>query len=314
MGFDAYQLGTKWSLNKGCGAEVDLDAYFAALPPHSVTRFNAYSSLASNKFTNAVDFSALDDVFDAAARHDQLLVAVLASGEGVCENHVFKDYQWFVDGWKTSSSDVAMPYVQWLETAVRRWRSSPALAGWEMVGEPEPSMCSNAACNWQLRSCPPDAAQILRNFFDAAGQRIRELDPSTPIWEGIAGGGQCGARGDEYTFIGQSPMVDVLDFHDYGPPGVPLPGDLHNGVRRRIEQARQVGKPLVMSEIGQVAGSCRPLTERATDLALKVKAQRAAGTAGALFWAFVPDPRTGDCTMDIGPDDPLFGVLEAAPG
>ena len=265
-----------------------------------------------NKHTNAVDFSALDSVFAAAARHDQLLVAVLASGDGSCENGVFKDHQWYAGGWKDTSSGVAMGYVRWLESAVTRWRSSRALAGWELVGEPEPSNCTNDACDWQRRQCPSDSAQVLRTFFDAAGQEVRALDASTPIWEGLAGGGQCGAKGDEYTFVGQSPMVDVLDVHDYGPPGVPLPGDPQNGIQRRIEQARQIGKPLVAAEIGQFAGSCRPVADRAADLAQKLAAQRAAGIAGAMFWAFVPDPRTGDCTLDIGPGDPLFGVLKGA--
>ena len=34
-GFNAYELGTDWSVNRGCGAQVDLDSYFSALPPNS---------------------------------------------------------------------------------------------------------------------------------------------------------------------------------------------------------------------------------------------------------------------------------------
>ena len=34
-GFNAYQLATNWSVNAGCGAMVNLDSYFGALPPHS---------------------------------------------------------------------------------------------------------------------------------------------------------------------------------------------------------------------------------------------------------------------------------------
>ena len=61
--------------------------------------------------------------------------------------------------------------------------------------------------------------------------------------------------------------------------------------------------------MGQPAGSCRPLSVRAGDLAHKVASQRQAGSAGVLFWAFVPDPRLDQCTLDIGPDDPLVDVL-----
>lgn len=284
-GFDAYELGTNWSLNKGCGAQVDLNAYFSSLPPDSLTRFNAYSSMG---------VAALDAVFAAARRHSQLLVAVLASGEGACEGEVFKDEQWYATGWTG-------PYADWLDTAVSRWGASPALAGWELVGEPEPSNCGDAACSWQRRSCPPDASATLRTFFDEAGARLRALDSDTPIWEGIAGGSQCGVSGDGYVAIGQSPFIDVLDLHDYGSTDVDL----------RLRQAKAIGKPLVVAEMGRFAGSCESIADRAVAMAARAAAQKQAGTAGALFWNFVPDPRSDQCTMDIGPKDPLFGVLES---
>src|SRR5690349_4092467 len=82
IGINAYQLATDWSVNAGCGAQVDLDAYFSRLQPHSLTRFNAFSSLAVNKHTGLLDFSAIDAVVRAAERHGQLLVAVLSSNEG----------------------------------------------------------------------------------------------------------------------------------------------------------------------------------------------------------------------------------------
>lgn len=65
-----------------------------------------------------------------------------------------------------------------------------------------------------------------------------------------------------------------------------------------------------MTEIGQNAGSCGSVQGRADDFETKVAGQRSAGTAGALFWAFVPDPRPAECTFDIGPDDPVFDLVE----
>ena len=85
-------------------------------------------------------------------------------------------------------------------------------------------------------------------------------------------------------------------------------------VQRRLQQAAAVGKPLVVAEMGQPAGSCRPLSVRGDDLARKARAQRQAGLAGVLFWAFVPDPRLDQCTLDIGPNDPLFDVVRALAG
>lgn len=311
-GFAAYQLGTDWQLNEGCGAQVDLDKYFGSLPPNAVTRFNLFSSFARDKDNGEIDFERLDKIFQEAVDHDQMLVAVLSAGEGACEDFEFKDHSWFADRWDDPATDDSLvAYASWLDTAVARWGNSRALAGWELVGEAEPSNCNDSRCSWQNRLCPPQSAEVLRKFFDAAGARLRALDPDTPIWAGLAGGGQCGSRGDEYQYVAASPGIDVLDYHDYGPRGEPLPGTATDGLQRRIQQADLVGKPLVVAEMGQVAGSCGPLQGRADDLTRKITAQRAAGTAGALFWAFVPDPRLGECTLDIGPGDPIFAVIRA---
>lgn len=309
-GLNAYQLGTDWSLNKGCGAQVDLDSYFAALPPESITRFNLFASMVVDKDTDETDFSRLDAIFKAAAGHDQLLVPVLASGEGACEDGKFKNHEWYSDTWDDQSPDsTPMPYARWLDTAVGRWGASRSLAGWELVGEPEPSNCGDRACTWQARTCPADATEVLRSFFDDAGARLKSLDPDTPVWAGLAGGGQCGAKADEYAYVAASEGIDVLDYHDYSPPEDLLPGSPHDGMRTRLDQAAAVGKPLMVAEIGQPAGSCGGLQDRADTLSRKVTAQRDAGTAGALFWSFVPDPRPGECTLDIGPGDPTFGVI-----
>lgn len=312
-GFNAYQLATDWSVNAGCGAMVDLDSYFGALPPHSLTRFDAFQALAINRFTGLLDFGPMDAVFAAAAAHDQLLVPVLSPQDGACEGNVFKDRQWYVDGWTTPpavpSANAVISFRQWMLTAVTRWKDSPALAAWELVGEPETSTCTDTSCSWTTRTCAAGAAQVLREFFDTAGEQLRAIDPRTLITAGLTGGGQCGSQGEEYEYLAGSPFVDVVQYHDYGADGVPLPGDQWNGLQRRITQAAEVGKPLLVGEIGELAGSCGELGARAGSIGTKIDGQRAAGTAGALLWAFVPDPRPGECTYDIGPTDPLWQTI-----
>jgi hypothetical protein len=312
-GFNAYQLATNWSVNWGCGAMVDLDSYFSALPPHSLTRFNLFQALAINRFTGQLDFGPMDAVFAVAEAHDQMLVPVLAPQDGACEDGVFKGRQWYADGWTTMTpggSRTLMSFQDWMRTAVDRFKGSPSLAAWELVGEPETSTCTDADCSWWTRTCEPDAAQVLRDFFDTAGADVRARDPRTLITAGFTGGGQCGTQGDEYQFVSASPYVDVVQYHDYGADGVPLPGDQWNGLARRLEQAAALGKPLLMGEIGELAGSCATLADRATHIGTKIQGQRDAGAAGALLWAFVPDPRPTDCTYDIGPTDPLWDVVE----
>ena len=310
-GVNAYQLATDWSVNLGCGAMVDLDEYFSALPPRSLTRFDAFQALAIDRTTGTLNYSAVDAVFDAARAHDQLVVPVLTAQDGACEDEVFKDREWYVDGWRSVAASAAVvSFEDWIRIAVERWRDEPALAAWETVGEPETSVCG-LTCDWFDRSCPADAAAVLRAFTDATGALMRSLDPRTLVTAGLTGGGQCGTQGDEYELIAASPYVDVLQYHDYGADGVALPGDRWNGLVRRFEQANQVGKPLLVAEIGQAAGSCLDPAERAADIDAKVTGQRDAGSAGFLLWAFVPDPRPAECTFDIGYDDPLWSVIAA---
>lgn len=311
-GVNAYQLSTDWSVNRGCGQMVDLDAFFGSLAPNSLTRFNAFQALGTNKFTGELDLSAMDRVFEAAERHGQLIIPVLAPEDGACEDDQFKDRDWFVSGWRdTVASGAVVTFEQWVRTAVGRWGGSPAVAAWELVGEPEPSVCVDGDCSFEVRTCPADAAIVLREFMEDAGAHIRELAPRHLITAGLLGGGQCGTGGSDYEYVSGAANVDIIQYHDYGSDGVALPGDQWNGLARRIDQARAVGKPLLIAEIGEYGGSCKPLAARAASIGGKIAGQRAAGTAGALLWAFVPDPRPMECTMDIGIDDPLFAILNA---
>lgn len=313
IGINAYQLATDWSVNAGCGAQVDLDTYFSQLQPHSLTRFNAFSSLAVNKSTGLLDFSALDAVVRAAERHGQLLIAVLSNNEGGCEGDSFKDYDWYAGGYLTDTAPaMPMTFASWLDTAVRRWAGSPALAGWTAVGEPEPSHCTDSQCSWALRTCHPDSANVLRAFYDTTGARIHELDPGAEIFSGHASGGQCGMAGDAFEYVSASPGVDVLEYHYYESTDS-LPGNEIDGLARRAQQAHALNKPLLITEIGMEAGSCGSLDTREQVLRAAFTEMRRQGAAGAMFWAFVPDPRPRECTLDIGPTDPLMRLVGTAP-
>lgn len=312
VGMNAPQLSTNWSVNIGCGAEVDLDAYFGALPANTLTRFNAFQALAMNKKTGALDFRAMDAVFRTAERHSQLILPVLAPQDGACDDELFKQRQWYIDGWTRAEpipGRAVLSFRDWVAAAINRWKDVRAVAGWELIGEPEPSNCAGADCTLPARSCPPDAADVLRDFTDSAGAFARSLDPQRLIFAGFTGGGQCGTQGSDYRHVSESPWVDVVEYHDYSDGVGALPGDEWDGLAKRLSQAKKVGKPLLVAEIGELAGSCRSPEDRRTMLDAELTAQRAAGTAGALFWAFVPDPRPTECTLDIGPDDPLWSLV-----
>ncbi len=311
-GFNVPEIATRYSTNFGCGAEVDLDAYFGALPPRALTRFALFQAMAVNKNTGKLDFRAADAVFAAAERHGQLVLPVLAPQNGDCDDEQFKQRQWYVDGWTRSvpiPGRAVMSFRDWVRTAVQRWRSSPALVGWEPIGEPETSNCTANQCGLRYRTCPRDAADVLRTFLDRSGELVRSLDPHRLIFAGFVGGSQCGTAEDRFAFVGSTPNVDVLEYHDYADDAVPLPGDARNGLARRLRQSAQLSKPLLIGEIGEYAGSCADLTARRDSLRARLTGQRDAGTAGGVVWAFVPDPRPDQCTYDVGPDDPLWALV-----
>ncbi|MFT3716330.1 MAG: beta-mannosidase [Gordonia sp. (in: high G+C Gram-positive bacteria)] len=306
-GFNAYQLGTDWSLNVGCGAQVDLDQYFDALPPRSLTRFSLFAPFTQRKDNGKADFSRIDDVFAAATRHDQLVLPVLAAGDGSCDGEKFRDHDFYTGGWKTAKESVHGTYADWVRTAVDRWKDEPMLVGWTAMGEAEPGVCGTGDCkDYRNRTCPADATAVLRTFFDETGALIRSIDSTHLLFAGLTGGGQCGTAGDQYATVGASDGIDVLEYHDYTLTD-PVPDT--ESIPARIEQATKLGKPLFVAELGYEGGSCRPLDERASALRARIEELRGHGVAGVLAWSYVPDPRPSECTLDIGPGDPLWPSL-----
>lgn len=300
-GLNAYQLATDWTVNDGCGAEVDPDVYFSALPDGSLTRFNAFQNLAVNRHSGEIDFTALDRVFAAAERHGQMILPVLAGQDGACDDEVFKQRDWYLGGWSERGT-LPLSHRDWVETAVRRWAGSPVIAAWEPVGEPEPSVCPDGDCRLEVRACPADSAEVLRDWTDEVGALIRELDPGTLITAGVIGGDQCGIEGPGFGLLAESPFVDVIQYHDYDDAGF---------LQQRLAEVRI---PVLVAEVGMEAGGCLPLAARADALAARFEHYREVGAAGALLWAFVPDPRPGECTFDVGADDPALSHPALQPG
>lgn len=301
-GFDAYQLATKWSVNAGCGAETDLDAYFSSLPPRSLTRFDAFRSLVVDERTGGIDFSPVDDVVAAAERHGQLLIPVLTAQDGACEDEHYKQRSWYESGWRRPGEGGQGSFADWIGTAVDRWSASPSIAAWELAGEPETGVCADAGCAPERRTCPADSADVLRRWTDEAGAIVREHDRGALVTLGLLGGEQCGTAGQGYARVAASPALDVLQYHDYDDAAF-LP--------RRLAET---SKPLLVAELGIKAGSCLPLDERAARIGSRIDDYHRLGAAGVLVWNHVPDPRPSECTYDVGPGDPILGLPQMVPG
>jgi len=315
-GINDYGAATSYDVNWGCGSPTgDLDGLFAALRPGSLVRFWAFQAQGwDNKVTpQRQELAGIDRVVQAAERHHQLLIMTLSDQAGTCDDGHWHDQAFYDGGYQARYRDDGrglgdIAYQQWVREVVERYRSSPAVGMWEPVNEPEASICVGG-CDQAHRQCPVGAAQSLRHFFDDIGGQVHALDPGSLVALGTEGGGQCGLAGDDFSVVGSSPGVDVLDYHDYGAQTDALP----SGLTDRLAQGRALGKPLLVEEAGIDAGQgCRSYDDRAALLRAKVVAAFAAGAAGYLPWWYSEAPGTG-CEQDLGPHDPALAVLCAAP-
>ncbi|MBK5305300.1 MAG: hypothetical protein JJD92_01285 [Frankiaceae bacterium] len=327
-GVNAYQLGTYWSVNAGCGQQLStaqLDAFFGSLRADSVVRFWAFQAQGVNRTTKRIDYTGLDRVFRAAERHQQRLIPVLGNQGGGCDDGHWKDAAWYAGGYAKRFNDDGrglnpVSYAAWVTSTVTRYKGSPALGMWEPVNEPEATNCAagfkGGAC-YQHQICPTGAAATLRSFFDKVGAQIKRLDPKHLIASGLISSGQCGARATEWVTVHGSPYVDVATYHDYGQDSTAVPGDLWNGMATRLKQAAGLKKPLFTEEVGIMASTnhaagCTDPSTRSTLLGRKLTGQLAAGSRGFLPWFWVPT-QPGGCLHDISASDPMMRVLARVP-
>ncbi len=333
-GLNAYELGTEWGTNSGCGSELtdaQLDDFFASLRPNSLVRFWAFQgTIATNINTHQLDWGPIDRVFAAAQAHGQRLIVSLTDQGGTCDNGHWKDPAWYDGGFQQVFNDPSttdgsgltpLSYWTYLQDIVNRYKDSPALGMWEPINEPEASTCpaqdepTNCGGN---QTCPDEAvaAAALRHFFDMVGGEIHALDPNHLVEDATIGSGQCGTQGSDFTYVSASPGIDVMSYHDYSDPTVSVFSQQWNGTLAwDFQQAADLGKPIIGGESGIEAGTSGcpiSLSQRAGDLEAKIQAQLNAGSSGVLPWGWVP-VSDQSCGYEIAPGDPLLGVLATIP-
>ena len=150
---NAYEAGTEWGTNAGCGAELSdaqLDELFASLPRNSLVRFWAFQgTIATNFTTHQLDWGPLDRVFAAVASYSQRLIVVLSGQGSGCDGGHWQDPSWYDGGFSRCSMTLndrrqrltPLSYWDYLQALVSRYASSPALGMWEPMSEAEASTC-----------------------------------------------------------------------------------------------------------------------------------------------------------------------------
>jgi endo-1,4-beta-mannosidase len=253
--------------------------------------------------SGARDWTAFDQTLSAARASGTKVVAVLADQWSWCES-TFKLAGWYQRGYaQTVLPKDRVPYGSWVREVAARYAGDQTIMAWELVNEPE--VVSRPGV------CAANAPTTLRNFAGDVAQRIRSVDRAHLIALGVMGGGQCGADGANYSSVHAPAGINLCTYHDYGAPTAPLPGSIWDGLARRIEQCRALGKPLMVDESGILLRHARTSTQiRASYFAAKIDAAFSRGVVGYLPWAW-NDAAHGGSVDDygIGPGDPVLGVL-----
>jgi hypothetical protein len=288
-----------------CGSAVDLDQAIVDIGPgKTVIRSWFFQDLAT---TNGVrDWSRFDATLTTAAEHGVMVIPVLANQWADCDQgYGFKTKAWYQSGYQTQVDPAGtVSYRDWVAEVTARYSNNPTVAFWQLINEAEIQDVEGGDC-----SLVADAALTLATWADDISGLIKSIDPNHLVSLGTIGGGQCGTQGQEYQDVHAVPGIDLCEYHDYGSPAVPLPGDEFNGFLVRVSQCQTLNKPLFVGEAGiipnEVGGT---LQARADAFAAKLAAQFDEGIVGYLAWAYTGGPSTLN-DYDIGAGDPTLDVL-----
>ena len=286
-----------------CGdADVSLDQTLNDIGPgQEVFRAWFFQPLVTSNGQR--DWTAFDHTLAVARAHGTRVIFVLADQWGDCDGGTSRTLAWYQGGYRTQVDPGSLvPYRQWVAQAVARYAGNPSIAFWQLVNEGE-ARNPDGSCSEAL------ATQALRAFADDVGGLIRSTDRNHLIGLGTTAG-ECGSNESDYQTIHASAAIDICDYHDYGQPYAPLPGDQYSGLQVSISRCHALAKPIVVGETGihYLQISPATLAERALLFQQKFSAQFAAGVAGELIWDWsIYAPSGGD--YELGPADPSFALL-----
>src|SRR5438034_982599 len=310
-GLDIYNAatwsGTCWYPMAGDALDASLTAIGPGEEAFRAWFFQYEATVAGDR-----DWTSFDRPLAVARVHGVKVIPVLVDQWGNCEGWPdagsgYKNEAWYREGYRTRPTGPGLPaaYRDWVAEVVTRYRDDPTVLAWQLVNEAEAGTSLTG-------DCPDTATASLVGFATDMVALVKSIDPNHLLSLGSIGSGQCGMDGDGYQTVHAVPGIDLCEYHDYGDPADPVPGDEWNGMAVRLRQCAQLGKPLFTGELGlrpdEADGT---LAGRAALLDAKVRGQLAAGSVGVLAWDW-RDAAHGGSALDsyeIGPDDPALSVL-----
>ena len=199
-------------------------------------------------------------------------------------------------------------YRDWVGEVVSRYKNSSAIWAWQLINEAEVKASANDSV------CTPGGAQLLKAWASDVSLLIRSVDRNHLISLGTIGGGQCGTSDTDYAYVHDLPTIDLCEFHDYSTDL--MPGDLSNGLQRRLSQCAALGKPLFVGEMGVARTYGRGLADRANLLAQKIATQANRGGRNRPPCLAVRAerclPRPEEFDVYTGSGDPAIAAVKAA--
>ena len=297
-GFNIYQANSRSNCSYTMGTGSALDTALNGIGSGSeVFRAWFFQSLATTNGQR--DWSAFDHTLAVAKAHGVKVVVTLGNQWGSCEGSQYLTDSWYTGGYKTQViSGDTVPYRQFVQEIVSRYKNDPTIAMWQLINEAEIKTGKSAT------SCSPTAD--LYNFATDVSGLIKSIDPNHLVNLGTMGGGQCGSQGADYQKLGSIPSIDVLEFHDYGHDGEAIPANL----ARDISISQALGKPVFVGEAGIQIASGGSLSTRAAEFSAKVTAQLNGGVGGFLVWSWNNSP-SNPVSWEVGPSDPTLNVIDS---
>jgi CSLREA domain-containing protein/uncharacterized repeat protein (TIGR01451 family) len=292
---------------------------------HGVLRAWFFQTLATDKGSNARDWTRFDRTIAIAKARGYKVIATLTDQWGECGTHVtptygYKTEQWYQSGYLSPDPGMVddgagggygagwLSYRDWVAEVVARYDDEPAILAWQLINEAEVNP------GGAFGVCPPGDGprDTLISWATDMSNLVRLLDANHLISLGTIGSGQCGSQGSQYQDVHALPNIDVCEVHDYTPHQA-IPGDPWNGFGVRVGQCAALGKPLIVGETGIIPAAVGgTLEDRALAFRAKRLAQSNLGVDGIVAWNFFPGGSTLD-NFDIGPGDPALAEL-AYPG
>lgn len=211
------------------------------------------------------DLGRLGRVLDVGAEHGVRFLITLD------DYHRDKSEHWF-------QSTFRMEYLPHVKDVVGRFRTHPAVMGWELMNEP---------------TCGPE--RFSQGCLDAeygwvkeTSEAIKTLDPCHPVSVGTTGylWGSAPDR-DNFRRMHALPSVDLVSIHK----------QVGSEAKEIVDLARDLGKPWFFGEVYYRAydDACRPLHsgvlgERADAVTADIRKSLDAGASGYLLWQYAAGP------------------------